>query len=431
MPSNPQLSGKHIPLDSSNTPEEWRLTGLHTFLTQYQRREEIRSDVFYERLGVKWYALGPYKKETVIGESIKAKYLNRVLPLSFIYNRLFAWKGSFGLIGNDMANCYVSSEFPLFRINEKIADPYYIWYWFSQPGVWKYIEDKSSGSTRTSRLRFKEEDFLAITIPLPPLEEQLVISAILSTIRKSILATEQVINAIQTLKRAIMKHLFTYGPIPVDQADQVKLKDTEIGEIPEEWKTAKISEVCNVNAFSCDPRSERVDEEFIYIDISSIDNGTGQITSPTRMTGRNAPSRARRLIQTGDVILSMVRPYLKAHAIVPEEFNNQICSTGFAVLSCKNAVSSEYLLNISMSDIVGKQFLSKMKGANYPAISQNDVSFTKIPIPSYEEQIDIGNYLTVLDKKIVAESGRKSALDILFSSLLQHLMAGTVRVQVD
>jgi type I restriction enzyme S subunit len=84
-----------------------------------------------------------------------------------------------------------------------------------------------------------------------------------------------------------------------------------------------------------------------------------------------------------------------------------------------------------MSDIVGKQFLSKMKGANYPAISQNDVSFTKIPIPSYEEQIDIGNYLTVLDKKIVAESGRKSALDILFSSLLQHLMAGTVRVQVD
>jgi Restriction endonuclease S subunits len=89
----------------------------------------------------------------------------------------------------------------------------------------------------------KPHDFKQIPIPLPPLEEQKAIADILSTVQNAIEKTEKVINATKQLKKSIMKHLFTYGAVAVDEIYKVKLKESEIGLIPEHWEVVRLENV--------------------------------------------------------------------------------------------------------------------------------------------------------------------------------------------
>src|SRR5690348_7562597 len=104
--------------------------------------------------------------------------------------------------------------------------------------------------------------------------------------------------------------------------------------LPEGWTPNKISELV-VKTEQINPESTP-EQEFKYIDVSSVSNATFQITSSTTILGRNAPSRARKLVKTGDVLFATVRPTLKRVALVPNKLNNQVCSTGYCVLRAKN-----------------------------------------------------------------------------------------------
>lgn len=156
-------------------------------------------------------------------------------------------------------------------------------------------------------------------------------------------------------------------------------------ELPEGWKWVKLAEVARINKEERDPRKEP-DKEFIYIDISSVEGGTGHILRVKKILGKKAPSRARRVIHTDDVIMSTVRPYLKSFTIIPKEFDDQICSTGFAVLSCQEWIIPKYLFYVLFSDIVIHQCNEMMIGAHYPALRFDQVAQIMIPLPPIEEQ---------------------------------------------
>jgi len=147
--------------------------------------------------------------------------------------------------------------------------------------------------------------------------------------------------------------------------------------MPKGWEITELNKVVDINPESRDP-TQNPDEKFSYIDIDSVENGSGVITAVKEIAGKDAPSRARRVVRTDDVIMSEVRPYLKAFALVPKKLNNQICSTGFAVLRSKGAVDPKYLLNTLFSDAVIEQCNRMMVGAQYPAL--NDSQVKKIQI---------------------------------------------------
>jgi type I restriction enzyme S subunit len=224
-------------------PSGWAMTPLGELLIQQERKVAVVATEKYVRLGMHWYGDGPFTKDTVVGSEVKGRHLFRVRAKDFIYNRLFAWKGSFGVVPEEMDGCFVSNEFPVFKTNPTKAIPEFIWRWCSLPGVWKAAEDQSSGSTRTSRLRFKEEDLLKLSIPLPPLLEQQAIAGVLGTVQQAMEATKKVVEAARQLKQSLLSHLFTYGPVPFDQADQVPLRETEVGLIPEHWEVASLEGV--------------------------------------------------------------------------------------------------------------------------------------------------------------------------------------------
>jgi type I restriction enzyme, S subunit len=132
----------------------------------------VDASVDYALLGARWYAKGLYIKDRKPGSAIRARTLFRVKDGDFVYNRLFAWKGSFAVATCEQDGCYVSNEFPCFEVDRHRVDSRFLWLYFSQEHVWNEALGLSFGATPTSRNRLKEQFLLAMTIPLPPLPEQ-------------------------------------------------------------------------------------------------------------------------------------------------------------------------------------------------------------------------------------------------------------------
>lgn len=142
------------------------------------------------------------------------------------------------------------------------------------------------------------------------------------------------------------------------------------------------------------------DYEFDYIEIGSVEYGKG-ITSTERMTYGKAPSRARRIVKKGDVIISTVRTYLKAVAYINERHDGQVASTGFAVLRPKNIHDKFLYYSVLSEDFIQKVEANSV-GISYPAITATKLMTFKIPtLPLCKQQI-IANYLDDRCSKIDA-----------------------------
>lgn len=163
-----------------------------------------------------------------------------------------------------------------------------------------------------------------------------------------------------------------------------------------DWEWVELPDVVEINPESMNPENEP-EKEFIYIDISSVDNKTFTITDYKFISGKNAPRRARRVVKIGDVLISTVRPNLKSFCIIDDErFNNQICSTGFAVLRSKNEVIlPRFLFFYVLSDIFVSELTKLMEKSQYPSITQTDLSYIKVPLPPIEKQQKIVDFLNV------------------------------------
>ena len=101
-------------------------------LTRVSREEAVAADQRYDILGAHWYAKGLYTKETKFGSEIAAAKVYRVVEGDFVYNRLFAWKGSFALASTENNGCYVSNEFPCFAVNQDRLEPQFLFRCFSR-----------------------------------------------------------------------------------------------------------------------------------------------------------------------------------------------------------------------------------------------------------------------------------------------------------
>ena len=150
----------------------WNRVPLGELLQSVSRPEAVQATKTYDLLGAHWYAKGLYTKESKDGSEVHASKLYRVEQGDFVYNRLFAWKGSFAVASQGNDGCYVSNEFPCFNIDRERLASDYLRYYFFRESAWNEALGLSSGGTPTSRNRLKVEKLFGMSIPLPPLSEQ-------------------------------------------------------------------------------------------------------------------------------------------------------------------------------------------------------------------------------------------------------------------
>ena len=148
-----------------------------------------------------------------------------------------------------------------------------------------------------------------------------------------------------------------------------------------------------------------------YIDISSVSNETKSITGYISLPFSQAPSRARKSLCKGSILVSTVRPNLNAVAVLDSETPNKpVASTGFCILNCRNGVDQSFVFNFCKSKAFIDQMTMQATGASYPAVSDIIVRAAKLPAYSYEKQKQIGN---ILDKVFELINMRKQELKSL------------------
>lgn len=165
------------------------------------------------------------------------------------------------------------------------------------------------------------------------------------------------------------------------------------------YPIVRLGDVCCINKRSIDPSGK---ESFIYVDISSLDNITKKIRYDNIVKGAEAPSRARRAFQKGDILLSTVRPNLRTFGFVERrDTSDCVASTGFAVITCGEFVNSKYLFYMLLQDSLVNQMIGMMGKGAYPSINQNDVSNLSFPLPplAVQEEIvtEIESYQKIID----------------------------------
>ena len=188
----------------------------------------------------------------------------------------------------------------------------------------------------------------------------------------------------------------------------------------------RLGEVCDIDKESLSNKTDP-NYEFDYISLSDVDSDCFETTT-SKQTFRTAPSRARRIVKQGDVIISTVRPNLQAFTLIKDKVKDLIVSTGFAVLTPKQLIS-EYLYQYVFSFPVSKQFYQLVVGSNYPAVNSSDVSHLKISFPPLSEQKSIVDVLEVWDTAIAKQTALIEQLTLRKRGLMQQLLTGKKRLK--
>ena len=140
-------------------------------LEEVRDRHKVEPNEIYRLLGVRWWGGGPFVREEKLGKDIKAGSLFKASAGDVVYNRLFAFRGSFGVLGQEHDGCSMSGEFPTFRVKDGVPDAallaQYIVQRVNSPRCLAAIDAQSTGSTKTSRNRFNQKLFLDLEIPVP------------------------------------------------------------------------------------------------------------------------------------------------------------------------------------------------------------------------------------------------------------------------
>lgn len=298
---------------------------------------------------------------------------------------------------------YVSSHLATIKAIESLLLDSFLYFYLQKVKAKDLIQDISYPSLNISTIK-------QIPIPLPPLSEQQRIVAILNqafdAIERARSNTEKnLANARELFESTLNAIFFNPG---------VGWCERKLGNILEKTETVN-------------PRLTPNDE-FLYIDVSSVSNKSFTIENANKILGKNAPSRARKLIETGDIIFATVRPTLQRISKITKEYDKQVCSTGFFVLRTKKEVFNNFLFYYLFTDSFKNKVEKLQRGTSYPAVTDSDIRNHNISYPSLSEQQHIVAKLDALSAetlKLEALYQQKLAdLDELKRSILQKAFNG-------
>lgn len=377
-------------------PPGWRRVRLGEVLEQVNRFEPVEPDREYKLLGVKWYAEGVFERERKLGKAIAAKQLNRVETGDFVYNRLFAWKGSFAVVGDGHAGGYVSGEFPIFRVKPGVVLAEFLYRYFSRPQVWKQIEHQSTGTTSVSRNRWREEQFFSWHISLPPLSEQERIVSILGAVDEAVKANEEVIARTRDLKKALAHELLTRG-LP---GRHTRFKDSPIGRIPEEWEVRLLGDLIVESRYGTSAKCNTEGNGHPVLRIPNV--VSGEITTDDLKHAVLPNSDVERLsLRPGDLLVVRTNgnpEYCGRCAVVGDAQQGMLFASYLIRLRTDPTALLPHLLSTYLTTRAGLFELKnhvRTSAGNYN-LSVEGLGRVHVPVPSIEEQHGMINLMQTI-----------------------------------
>lgn len=296
----------------------------------------------------------------------------------------------------------------------ELLEPRFIGYYLRTP---EFRGKFMAFSAMTTRASLTNDDLLSLEVPVPPLPVQQRIASILSAYDDLIENNQKQIKLLEEAAQRLYKEWFVDLRFPGHE--DVKVVDG----VPEGWKSCKLRDVAEINERNIDENYPY--DKINYIDIGSVRNG--RILEKANYNLEEAPGRAKRIVQDGDVIWGMVRPNLRAYAMVLNPETNDVFSTGFAVLTSKKVPFSFLYCNVTTEEFVG-YLVNCTNGAAYPAVKPIHFEEYNVSIPQNNLLNKFHNITEPCFRKIYYLSKQISSLREARDRLLPKLMSGEIEV---
>lgn len=305
----------------------------------------------------------------------------------------------------------------------KVVSRDYLFYFLPTIEYSRYYDQVIKGKT------LNKGKINRLLIPLPPMAEQRKIAAILQTVQQAKERTEAVIQAARELKKSLLKYLFTYGPVPVDEAEQVELKETEIGAIPNEWEVVELGEVFDIQqGKALSPKAREGKSPRPFLRTRNVYWGMLDLHDVDQMDFSEDEVERYRL-QPGDLLVCEGGDIGRT----------AIWNGELGLCCCQNHL---HRLRTSRDDVVALFFSYWMQTAilhfglyrgtanvtTISNLSKSRLSKFSVPLPPLSRQKRVALVLQAVEDKITVEEDHKLALEELFNTLLNDLMTAKIRV---
>lgn len=311
-----------------------------------------------------------------------------------------------------------TTELHVMRANCEQLEPQFLFYLTISDLFRKVGESEMYGAGGQKRV--PESFFKNFRAGLPSVKEQQTIARFLdfktAQIDALIAKKKALLDKLAEKRTALISHAVTKGLDP-----SVEMKDSGVawlGKVPAHWHIMRIKNVATHNDESLDDRTDP-DFEIEYVDISSVSLING-VEQSELMTFEKSPSRARRKVKDGDIIVSTVRTYLKAIAAISNPPSNMIVSTGFAVIRPKENFHSSFAGYLLQTTGFVGEVVANSVGVSYPAINPSDLVRIAAVVPPLDEQIAIAQ---ILDKQVEQLNSHRQKIEDVISKLQEYRSA--------
>ncbi|QRM47214.1 restriction endonuclease subunit S [Rhizobium sp. BG4] len=405
----------------SELPSDWRFSRFGDVLQIKRRPIEVQDHVEYVQPVIRRGHGGIDIRERQLGASIKTKAQFLIRAGDWLMSKVQILHRSYGLVPCELDKALASGSYYAFEIQKEL-DPKYLWYLSHANAFHKSCELASVGVV-IEKMVFRATDWLDFEFPLPPLHEQRQIAEILSSVDEAIAATRAVIVQSRKVKQAVLERLLTKG------IGHTRFKQTEIGEIPEEWPLTSADSVCTQVSVGIviKPSQYYVESGVRCFRSANVREGFVEDADWVYISDEGNRVNRKSVLRTGDVLVVRTG-YPGTSCVVPPKYDGANC-IDIIFARPKIELVAPYFLSTFINSASGKTQVLKAEGGlaqkhfNVGAMKQ-----MKLPLPPLSEQHEIvahiqefANTEAVLEQTLQQQIGFKAAL-------MSDLLTGRKRV---
>ena len=313
-----------------------------------------------------------------------------------------------------------------FRLNtNKLLDDNYKAFAFKGYKTYEYFRKRATGSTRFT---ISLPVFNELEVPFPPIPEQKKIASILTSVDEVIKTTQKQIDKLQDLKKATMNELLTKG------IGHTEFKDSELGRIPKSWEIRKLGNVASCLGGYAFKSEDDCDDGVRWMKIANV--GVGQIkwNEESFLPKHFSQKYADFILKEADIVCAMTRPILNGKlkvATVSKLDEGALLNQRVCKITPNKYILSKFLFLVLQSEDFVNQLDLAIAGSDPPNVSGKQIEALHIPLPSASEQKIFSDAFYAIQTRIDCVFEQLSKTQSLKKSLMQDLLTGKVRVQVN
>lgn len=394
----------------------WQTVKFGEILTPNSRPYQLGPDEDARLVGMRLYGLGPFFRERKPALRIAKKAHFVIRSGDVIYNKLFAWKGTFGVVPPELDGMFVSDKFPTYEADRTRVEPSFLCWYFRHRELWEQAKAMSTGSAALSKLTLNPPKFLQLEMPLPTIEEQRRIVAKLD-------------SALEHVQQACMRRA------PASQLAMLMVKSAAAGMLRSpNYQLVSVASLVGDGGIrnGKSVRPSEVGSGARCLLLSSMRNGRVD-TSDSKAVPLSEREAFPFLVRRKDVFVmrgSGSKGLVGQAGLVAKEVSNVIFPDLFIRLCLPvERVLPEFFVEAWNSPVVRAGIEGKAKTTSgIWKVNQGHIAETTIPLPAVAEQQLIVEALDRLrgrvDQLRVLQTEAETTLDALMPALLDRAFRG-------